>query len=588
MKMRIYYYAAILIVIVCISPIQAELGFTDSFEGPSLDPFWSVSMQNSSYSFSSEQARSGSQSLKVEYESGKYAPFCPEHLFATPVQGTFSVWFYDTLAPVGGLNLDDSISAVAQIGVYGSSYYVYVDPSTTPIFGTRSLGWHHYEITVGDSGSSYRLDGIDLGWTSGLTGANQLILNTYGNYGNNVVAYFDDFSFTPALGITDVTIAPSPAFNIISWKTNNYADGVVEYGPTQTLGFSAIGDSGTGHRVAVPSSPGSLYWKPTSTNSTGQTVQGNVICTVSPGPMLITISNVTATVTSPTSAVISWSTNVPTAGTDKVNLRHLDVVQIPMLSLTSSTSRHNMVFSNLQPNTVYYYKVSSEGAVSSTEYSFTTGSGGIANISAKPTLIGASISWKTGVLTTSVVEYNPAGTDGLNSISTGGLTTNHQLEITKLKSATTYSYRVRSVDAQNNTYVSDWKTFTTPTPLSAGGGGGGSGNCSIPYISTSFSNVRKLPGGSYQVDIQIKNLCDLSLSVKLNSFHLGVVQALSPLQPYSLNLNPKKTEVITAVFPSNSDNVSGRIRILYFRSWNSEWPYNNGFIYDSQLKVTLP
>jgi hypothetical protein len=198
--------------------VQAMGGvsFSDGFEGTSLDPFWSVSAGAytlADYSLSAENVRSGSQSLKITHGANlNYSQVgCPAlylgHEFAPSVQGTFSVWYYDTLAPnLSGLGVDDAIAYTASLGVsyddWASANFAYYASLPTEKVGDQSLGWHHYEITVGDTGSTYRLDGNIVGGTSPLTGVNRLYIasivpNDVYNPGNFVV-YFDDFSFTPA------------------------------------------------------------------------------------------------------------------------------------------------------------------------------------------------------------------------------------------------------------------------------------------------------------------------------------------------------------------------------------------------------
>lgn len=385
--------------------------------------------------------------------------------------------------------------------------------------------------------------------------------------------------------ILNLSISPSPVFNVISWNTPKNADSVVQFGPTEALGLKAIGNFGTGHRVVVPSSPGPLYWRPSSTDSSGQTVYGEMRIDTVAHPTAVKISNVTATVTGPISAVISWTTSVPTAGTDKVYLRHLDVVQIPMLSLASSTSRHSISFNNLHPNLPYYYKVSSEGAGPSPEYSFTTGSVGITDVSAKPTLNRAFISWKTSAPATSIVEYEPAGTDGLSSVSNGGMTTSHQLEITKLKSASSYRYQVKSVDAQRNASVSDWKTFTTFAPL----GSGGSTNQENPTVVNAYSNLKKLPGGQYQVNLSFTNTSNIVYGkAYLSQVYLGGRSSSSPLLPYTFgSISPGQVKTVKVIFPSSAGNSGNRVDLR----WNG-YAYNDDpqrvWNYNATYTVTLP
>jgi hypothetical protein len=105
---------AILGVVVCAVPAMAAGIYSDGFEGETLNPFWApdpsiAHHKNSSYSLSTEQAFTGKQSLKLSFNATvfpDYPGFYMSHYFDAPVQGTFSVMFYDTMFPVlGGIYL---------------------------------------------------------------------------------------------------------------------------------------------------------------------------------------------------------------------------------------------------------------------------------------------------------------------------------------------------------------------------------------------------------------------------------------------------------------------------------------------------
>ena len=395
----------------------------------------------------------------------------------------------------------------------------------------------------------------------------------------------------------DVRFAPGTFFNSITWLTNQYADSIVEYGSTPDLGSFAFGEAGTSHRVAIPSVPGDLYWRPRSTDQSGRTVYGGLWNNTIAPPTVVNISNVTATVCSPTTTVISWSTNVPTGGDEIVRLREdgSSVSSEIGVWLIDTMTRHSVTLHNLKTHTKYYYSVRSEGSDFTPEYSFTTGSLGITNIRAEPAVFnisnslkyGARIYWKTDIPASSIVEYEPAGLDSQNSVSDGNLVTDHAIEIKYLRAGSTYRYRVKSVDAQSNIYYGDWKTFTTNADYVYTGGGGG---CvpSNEILKTSYSNVQKLVNGAYRVKISVKNVSCQYYAVKMGSIYLGAVQAQYPRKPYSFSVSPGQTHTFTADFPVYFDNSSGSRKILYLRCWNSDWPYNNGFIHESRHNVILP
>ena len=72
----------------------------------------------------------------------------------------------------------------------------------------------------------------------------------------------------------------------------------------------------------------------------------------------------------------------------------------------------------------------------------------------------ATISWKTEEGSTSVVEYGTSTGYG-SSVSDASMVTSHSLTLSGLSPSTTYHFRVRSADSDNNTEISPDFTFTT-------------------------------------------------------------------------------------------------------------------------------
>ncbi|HDS85720.1 MAG TPA: hypothetical protein ENN97_11065 [Phycisphaerales bacterium] len=212
--MKNYYLIVIVAVLLMNSLTQATIAFSDSFEGDSLDSFWfpdtSVpAHRNSSYSLSTDYARTGTQSLKLSFDAITQPGFYMGHYFETPVQGTFSVWFYDTMFSfMAGIYLDNSrfgnTSEWATMGLNYSVWpltdYAYRISLPNTMVGQQSPGWHHFQISVSDAGTIYSLDGVDVGHGPlqhvSLIYLRTVIAGNIFNDGSHSV-YFDDFSFTP-------------------------------------------------------------------------------------------------------------------------------------------------------------------------------------------------------------------------------------------------------------------------------------------------------------------------------------------------------------------------------------------------------
>jgi phosphodiesterase/alkaline phosphatase D-like protein len=186
------------------------------------------------------------------------------------------------------------------------------------------------------------------------------------------------------------------------------------------------------------------------------------------------------------SAVVAWSTNtngstVLKYGTDPNNLNQ--TAETPWGGVT-----HRVTIHNLQPNTTYYFQVSSaqgQGtgtAATSSIAQFKTANGPAAASSGQPSGSDshavrvtsgpnvdylasnqAKISWSTNVASSSTVKY---GTDPnlLNKIAEapwGG--TNHQVTLTNLNPNTKYYFQIQSGQGQGTgtTTASNAYSFQT-------------------------------------------------------------------------------------------------------------------------------
>ena len=193
--------------------------FSDSFEGPTINSFWTTVQQNGNVVLAPEQAHSGRQSAKFVSTQGGQRYIQLTHAFASPVKGSFAVWFFD--AAPGQETLYEQIQlansaqgAGASIGTmdYDSQCYTavlftgstnlgpiancgyYPQASTTNV--ARTPGWHRFEITVATDTVSFLIDGTSVYSTSGDYSFDTITLNVSGPYWRpDTYAYFDDFAY---------------------------------------------------------------------------------------------------------------------------------------------------------------------------------------------------------------------------------------------------------------------------------------------------------------------------------------------------------------------------------------------------------
>ncbi len=197
------------------SPIEP---FSDSFEGATIYPYWSISQEFGLISLSKDQVYSGSQSVKVTSTSGGQRNILLSHQFSALTKGAVSVAFYD-VAPgqetlyerlvVSNSKYPD-INASVGTEDYDSQCYmanfksdgpnascgVYPGELTTPV--RRSPGWHVFSIFYDQSSVSISIDGDVIYTAAGSYRFDTIEIYVDGPYWRpNTVAYFDNFSFTP-------------------------------------------------------------------------------------------------------------------------------------------------------------------------------------------------------------------------------------------------------------------------------------------------------------------------------------------------------------------------------------------------------
>lgn len=182
-----------------------------------------------------------------------------------------------------------------------------------------------------------------------------------------------------------------------------------------------------------------------------------------------TISGVTVSDITETSARITWTTNEP--ATSLVDYGGTAVYGQTSGDSLSLTHNHTVILGGLTNGTLYHFRArSADGSLNqatSTDGTFTT----VFGVDLTPPVISAitvtditgaraTITWATNELSTTVLEYGTTlayGSIASNPI----LTLNHSLTIIGLTSETLYHFRARSIDASGNEGFSGDQTFFT-------------------------------------------------------------------------------------------------------------------------------
>jgi hypothetical protein len=224
------------VLLVLVSPAAASpivFSYSDSFEGATFDPFWTVTQQNGTVSPSAAQAHSGLQSAAFSSTSGGgQREIHLLHNFGMPLVGEVSVYFYDaapgqaTLYEQISLQNSTDPSRFLSIGTQDFDPNCYVAFIGTPSgnlgpngdcgFGSRlegtsvqrTLGWHLLEISIQPGSASFSIDNVLVFSALGSFRFDTVNLFISGPSDVTTTAYFDDFTIRAS---TEPTEVPEPA-----------------------------------------------------------------------------------------------------------------------------------------------------------------------------------------------------------------------------------------------------------------------------------------------------------------------------------------------------------------------------------------
>lgn len=200
---------------------------------------------------------------------------------------------------------------------------------------------------------------------------------------------------------------------------------------------------------------------------------------------LLTISNVTATNISNSSATVSWTTNQP--ATSEVHFGPTALYGSATTTDPTLLTSHSQTVSGLITGTNYHFNVQSQNAsgelLTSGDYNFTTGTTttpsntGLQISQVAFSNLGSSsitITWHTNLAASSQIEYGVTTAYGSFSPLNSAQVTNHSQALSNLTPATTYHFRVHSQTSSGAAVSGDsvFQTFATS----------GGGNSNFPGL----------------------------------------------------------------------------------------------------------
>jgi len=199
-------------------PAMAQ-GFSDGFEGSTIDPWWDTYVLNAPNPvLSTDHAHSGSQSLKLSNVPGGQNYCALLRPFSSPQSGRLSVWLYDTApglqtryATLSGsqgtmsfsMGIMDWVPNNYRVGAGTGGSWAEAWP------GPRTQSWHHLECVATENSFEGYFDGAPVLSQAGDYRFDEIWLNVSGpGWRPAATYYFDDFTYTPApIPITIDTVA---------------------------------------------------------------------------------------------------------------------------------------------------------------------------------------------------------------------------------------------------------------------------------------------------------------------------------------------------------------------------------------------
>jgi len=277
--------------------------------------------------------------------------------------------------------------------------------------------------------------------------------------------------------ISDVSVSGiTDNLAVISWNTNEPADSLVEYGPTDNYGLKAS-DPGLvlAHSVTLTGLAASSTFhfrvgsRDASGNGPGWSGDFSFKTLAAPDRQPPVISNVRSGGITDRVAIISWETDEPADSSVEYG------IQASYGSEKSDGSfvpLHEVTMSGLEASTTYHFRVRSRDATGngpsmSQDYTFKTLSvpdrtpPQIANARvAGITDSSATVLWETDEIADSFVDFGLSSSFGLTSADKT-FTVQHSLLLQGLSADKVYHFRAMSMDSSGNTGIGAEQTFRT-------------------------------------------------------------------------------------------------------------------------------
>jgi ribosomal protein S27E len=277
---------------------------------------------------------------------------------------------------------------------------------------------------------------------------------------------------------------------VVSWSTNEPAQGVVEYGASASYGQRMADATFTlEHAITLSglSASTAYHFRVSATDSSGNLANSEdktFTTLATPDTSSPVISNVRVGGVSDRVAVISWETDEPADGAVEFGISQGYGLRAEAAGFVKL---HELTLTGLNASTLYHFRVLSRdatgnGPAASADATFSTLAlpdktpPVLSNIRVEQvTAASAIVLWDTSEVSDSFVDYGPTAAYGRSSADSTNLLA-HSVLLQGLEASTLYHFRALSADPSGNTGRGEDMTFKTT-------GGGGPADSTPPVIS---------------------------------------------------------------------------------------------------------
>ncbi len=279
------------------------------------------------------------------------------------------------------------------------------------------------------------------------------------------------FSFdTPEFKVTDIEKDVDVNTVAINWKTNAASDSFVKYTNTENDETRTVADdealaTSRKHGLVLKGLSSSTkynYQIVSKDDFANRAVKDGTFETEEFKVNTVDVSTTAST------ATITWETNESSDSFVKYGLKDINE---KIASADEISKTHKVLIANLKPSTKYKFKVKSKDefsnitAASDSDSTFETKPFKIIDVKTDASTNSSTVTWKTNIESTSLVEYKGEKESVSQVAGDDSKVKDHSVEINDLKSATAYSFKIKSRDKDDNITESEGiLSFRTKNP----------------------------------------------------------------------------------------------------------------------------